>query len=150
MCAENFFWHRQARIWQNTGLGEQGRDDFLRLDLDTRAGMLSTAGVPKIDAAGVAAGMDRREYLDHILPLYRSETYLEDWAFDPTSSYPPGLVLWGRDDPYQPAEFGRAAAAASGAPFHALACGHWWQTEGPDEVAAELTAHWSNASSAAA
>ena len=87
---------------------------------------------------------------DHILPLYRSESYLEDWAFDAASTYPPGLVLWGRDDPYQAAEFGRAAAAASGARFHELACGHWWQVERPDEVAAELTAHWSSTRSAAA
>jgi pimeloyl-ACP methyl ester carboxylesterase len=45
-------------------------------------------------------------------------------------------VLWGRDDDYQAAEFGRIAAAASGARFHELACGHWWQVERPDEVAA--------------
>jgi pimeloyl-ACP methyl ester carboxylesterase len=92
--------------------------------------------------------MDRRMF-DHILPLYRSESYLEDWAFDPTSTYPPGLVLWGRDDPYQAAEFG-AAAAASGARFHDRACAHWWQVERPDEVAAELTAHWTGTGSAAA
>ena len=147
--ANDFLWHRQARIWQNTGLGEHWRDDFLRLDVDTRAGMLAAVGVPEIEAAGVAAGMDRRMF-DHILPLYRSETYLEDWAFDPTTSYPPGLVLWGREDPYQATEFGRAAAAASGARFRELACGHWWQVERPDEVAAELTAHWSNTNSAAA
>lgn len=149
VCAKDFLWHRQARIWQNTGLGEHWRDDFLRLDLDTRAGMLAAAGVPEIEAAGVAAGMDRRMF-DHILPLYRSETYLEDWAFDPTTSYPPGLVLWGHEDPYQPTEFGRVAAEASGARFRELACGHWWQIERPDEVAAELTAHWSNTNSAAA
>jgi pimeloyl-ACP methyl ester carboxylesterase len=61
-----------------------------------------------------------------------------------------GLVLWGRQDAYQAAEFGRAASATSGARFHELACGHWWQVERPDEVAAELTAHWSHTDSVAA
>ncbi len=65
------------------------------------------------------------------------------------ATYPAGLVLWGRDDSYQAAEFGRIAAAASGARFHELACGHWWQVERPDEVAAALTAHWSETGSAA-
>ncbi|MDT5175733.1 MAG: hypothetical protein QOG37_2984 [Mycobacterium sp.] len=149
VCADDFLWHRQARIWQNTGLGERWRDHFLALDADTRAGMLVDAGVPAIDATNVAAGMDRR-MLDHILPLYRSESYLEDWAFDEAATYPPGLVLWGKHDPYQSAEFGRLAAAASGARFHELACGHWWQVERPHEVAAELLAHWSTTGSAAA
>ena len=47
------------------------------------------------------------------------------------------------------AEFGRIAAAASGARFHELACGRWWQVERPDEVAATLTAHWSETGSSA-
>jgi pimeloyl-ACP methyl ester carboxylesterase len=149
VCADDFFWHRQARIWQNTGLGERWRDHFLALDTDTRAGMLVDAGVPAVNATNVAAGMDRRMF-DYLLPLYRSESYLEDWAFDPAATYPPGLVLWGKHDPYQSAEFGRLAAAASGARFHELACGHWWQVERPHEVAAELIAHWSKTGSAAA
>jgi pimeloyl-ACP methyl ester carboxylesterase len=149
VCADDFLWHRQARIWQNTTLGEQWRDRFLSLDVTTRADMLVAAGLPEIGAASVAAQMDRRMF-DQILPLYRSEPYLEDWAFDPTSTYPPGLVLWGRDDPYQATEFGRAAAAAASAHFHELSCGHWWQVERPDEVAAELVNHWSKTDSAAA
>jgi pimeloyl-ACP methyl ester carboxylesterase len=149
VCAEDFLWHRQARIWQNTTLGEQWRDGFLGLDMETRAEMLVGAGLPAIDAGSVAAEMDHRMF-DYILPLYRSEPYLEDWAFDPTATYPPGVVLWGKDDPYQAAEFGRVAAAASGARFHEMPCGHWWQTERPDEVAAELIAHWSATNSAAA
>lgn len=149
VCADDFLWHRQARIWQNAGLGERWRDHFLSLDVNTRAGMLVAAGLPEIDAADVSAGMDRRMF-DHILPLYRSEPYLEDWAFDPNATYPPGLVLWGRQDPYQAAEFGRVAAAASGARFRELECGHWWQVERPDEVGAELTAHWSHIGSVVA
>jgi pimeloyl-ACP methyl ester carboxylesterase len=115
-------------------LGEESRDRFLSLDVGTRAAVLVEGGLPETDAAGVASAMDRRMF-DHILPLYRSEAYLEDWAFDPAATYPAGLVLWGRDDDYQAAEFGRIAAAASGARFHELACGHWWQVERPDEVA---------------
>ncbi len=149
VCAADFLWHRQARIWQNTGLGEQWRDQFLGIDVNTRAEMLAGAGIPRIDAAGVAAAMDRRMF-DHILPLYRSEPYLEDWAFDPTSEYPPGLVLWGSEDLYQAPEFGRSAAAAAGARFHQFACGHWWQVERPEEVAAELADHWSRSGATAA
>jgi pimeloyl-ACP methyl ester carboxylesterase len=149
VCAKDFLWHRQARIWQTTGLGEQWRDHFLGLDVDTRAAMLAANGLPEADAAGVAAGMDRRMF-DHILPLYRSQPYLEDWAFDPNSAYPPGLVLWGRDDPYQAADFGRSAAEAAGARFHELACGHWWQVERTEEVATALVDHWSNSRVAAA
>ena len=149
VCAADFLWHPQARIWQNTELGERWRDHFLGLNVGTRTGMLVAAGLPEIDASDVAAAMDRRMF-DHMLPLYRSESYLEDWAFDPTSTYPSGLVLWGEHDPYQSTEFGRIAAAASGARFHELGCGHWWQVERPEEVVAELIAHWSNAGSAAA
>jgi pimeloyl-ACP methyl ester carboxylesterase len=149
VCAEDFFWHKQARIWQTTGLGERWCEHFLSLDVNVRAAMMAAAGVPEIDAAAVAVAMDRR-MLDHILPLYRSQPYLEDWAFDPNSAYPPGLVLWGRDDPYQAADFGRIAAAAAGARFHELACGHWWQVECAEEVAAALTDHWSNSAATAA
>jgi pimeloyl-ACP methyl ester carboxylesterase len=149
VCTADFFWHSQARIWQTTGLGEQWRDHFLGLDVKTRAAMLTAAGIPEIDADGVAVAMDRRMF-DHILPLYRSEPYLEDWAFDPSATYPPGLVLWGHDDPYQATEFGCSAAAAAGARFHELACGHWWQVERTEEVVAELTGHWSNSGAAAA
>ena len=149
VCAAEFLWHPQARIWQTSELGEQWRDHFLGLEMDARAAILAAAGVPQIDAERVAAEMDRR-MLDHILPLYRSEPYLEDWAFDPTSTYPPGLVLWGSEDPYQATEFGRSAAAAAGARFHELACGHWWQVERTEEVAAELTSHWSDSGAAAA
>ena len=98
VCAADFLWHRQARIWQNTGLGEQWRDQFLGLDVNTRAEMLAGAGIPEIDAAGVAAAMDRRMF-DHILPLYRSEPYLEDWAFDPDLGIPAGPRAVGQRRP---------------------------------------------------
>jgi pimeloyl-ACP methyl ester carboxylesterase len=149
VCAEDFFWHKQARIWQTAGLGERWCEQFLGLDVNTRAAMMAAAGAPEIDAAAVAVAMDRRMF-DQILPLYRSQPYLEDWAFDPNSTYPPGLVLWGSDDPYQAAEFGRTAAAAAGARFHELSCGHWWQVDRADEVATALTNHWSNSAANAA
>ena len=98
VCADDFLWHRQARIWQNIGLGEQWRDSFSASMSTPVPACWWPPALPEIDAADVAAGMDRRMF-DQILPLYRSEPYLEDWAFDPTSTYPPGLVLWGRDDP---------------------------------------------------
>jgi pimeloyl-ACP methyl ester carboxylesterase len=148
VCADDFLWHRNARIWQTTELGEKWRDHFLGLDVHKRAAKLADAGVPEAEVVGVAAGMDRRMF-DHILPLYRSQPYLEDWAFDSNSTYPPGLVLWGSDDPYQAADFGRSAAESAGARFHELACGHWWQVERTEEVAAALTDHWANSHAAA-
>lgn len=147
VCAADYLWHHQARIWQSTELGEQSRDQLLALDVDTRASVLRAAGVPAGSAAEAAAAIDRR-MLDHILPLYRSEPFFGDWAFTAGTAYPPGLVLWGRDDPYQPAAFGRAAAETADAPFLELDCGHWLQVERPGEVAAALTAHWDSVTAA--
>ena len=136
VCADDFLWHRQARIWQTTGLGEHWRDQFLGLDVDTRAATLAAAGIPETDAAGVAAEMDRRMF-DHILPLYRSEPYLEDWAFDPDRQIPtrPGAVGPRRSIPGSGIRTLRRHSC--GGALHEFACGHWWQVERPEEVAAE-------------
>lgn len=141
VCADDYLWHRQARIWQTADLGEVARDRLLALDPADRTRALQASGVPSATAAAVAAGIDRR-MLDHILPLYRSEPFFGDWAFAPGADLPPGLVVWGRDDPFQPASFGRATAEAAGARYVELDCGHWWQVERPEDVAAALTAHW--------
>lgn len=144
VCADDYLWHRQARIWQTAELGEAARDRLLALDVAQRARALQAAGVPAGSATDVAARVDRR-MLDHVLPLYRSQPFFGDWSFVDGTEYPPGLVVWGSDDPFQPASFGRAAADAGGARYVELDCGHWWQVERPDEVAAALTAHWSAA-----
>lgn len=149
VCVPDYFWHVQARIWQTTGLGEQSRDRLLEMDVPARSEVLQAAGMPAEHAPQAAAALDRRMF-DHILPLYRSEPFLGDWAFDPAATYPPALVLWGRDDPYQPADVGRAAAGVVRARYVELDCGHWWQLERPDQAAAELAAHWAASTRTAA
>ena len=81
-----------------------------------------------------------------ILKLYRSATRVgEEW--EPLSApVPPGLVIWGADDPYVAADFGRRLAERTGATFAPLAgCGHWWPHQRANEVAELLTQHWENA-----
>lgn len=141
VCAEDYLWHHQARIWQTAEVGEAACARLLALDITARARALQTAGMPAERATHAAAAIDRR-MLDHILRLYRSEPYISDWAFTADIDHPPGLILWGRHDPYQDASFGRATAAATGSPYRELDCGHWWQVERPAEVAETLTAHW--------
>ncbi|MBO2453169.1 alpha/beta hydrolase [Actinomadura barringtoniae] len=149
VCADDYLWHPQARVWQTAELGEASRDQLLALDPAARVQVLEAVGVPPGRADEVATGIDRR-MLDHILPLYRSEPFFGDWAFTAGTAYPPGLVLWGRDDPFQSASFGRSAADIAAADYLELDCGHWWQIERPEEVAAALTGHWNRAAATSA
>ena len=78
-----------------------------------------------------------------ILALYRSATTIaSDWT--PLSApTPPGLVLWGADDPYVGTDFGQRLADRTAAKFIAFPeCGHWWPLQRPSETAALLEEHW--------
>ena len=41
------------------------------------------------------------------------------------------MVIWGRDDPYVPLEFGERLAERMKAELVVLECGHWWPFERP-------------------
>ena len=53
------------------------------------------------------------------------------------------MVIWGRDDPYVPLEFGERLAERMKAELVVLDCGHWWPFERPDETAEALLRLWS-------
>ena len=56
---------------------------------------------------------------------------------------PPGLVLWGAEDPYADPEFGRRLAERTGAQITVFeGCGHWWPLQRAAETAELLEARW--------
>ena len=59
---------------------------------------------------------------------------------------PPGLAIWGADDPYVAPAFGKRLAERTGAKYTEFAgCSHWWPLQRPSETAALLEEHWSQA-----
>jgi pimeloyl-ACP methyl ester carboxylesterase len=81
-----------------------------------------------------------------ILRLYRSATTVGDeWHDDVDAIERPGLVLWGRDDPYVASEFGERLAERTGARcviFEDTA--HWWPVTRAADAARELEQLWSS------
>ena len=136
-------WHQTARLWQTPGVGEQLMETLTREAL--RDG-LAAAGVPAEAATEAAVHVDQ-EMKRCILALYRSAISLGiEWEPGLKRVSAPGLVIWGREDPYANVRFGARLADRTAARFVPLAgCSHWWQLEKPEEVAAELEAHWSSA-----
>jgi pimeloyl-ACP methyl ester carboxylesterase len=137
-------WHRAASLWQTPGVGEEV---MARTPPAAMRTALAAAGVPEADAARAA------EHLDDtmkraILALYRSAvTVGSEWEGELGRIRARGLVLWGDADPYAAARFGERLAEKTGARFVSLAgCGHWWQLERPDAVAAELEKLWAESS----
>jgi pimeloyl-ACP methyl ester carboxylesterase len=79
-----------------------------------------------------------------ILALYRSAVDIgEEWQPDLERIELPAMVIWGREDPYVPLEFGEALAERMKAELVVLECGHWWPFERPEETAEALLRHWS-------
>lgn len=134
-----YVWHDTAKIWQTPGAGEQLMQAFTPKAM---TGALSAQGLDPEYARAVSEKIDDT-MKTCILALYRSATRIgEDWP--PLSApCPPGLVLWGADDPYCAVDFGRRLAertAAKYVPFEG--CGHWWPHQRAAEVAALLNEHW--------
>lgn len=133
-------WHQTARLWQTPEVGEQVMN---AMTPPTIQGALQAAAVPAKDAAEAADHVDDL-MKQCILKLYRSALNVgAEWE-DGLARIPPGgLVLWGEDDPYAAASFGARLAERTGARFRSFAgCGHWWQLQRPDEIAAELRSLW--------
>jgi len=132
-------WHDVARLWQTPEVGEQV---MAALRGEALAAALAGAGAPREDAEAAAGRVDD-EMSACILALYRSAVHVgEEWDAGLDAITAPGLVIHGSRDPYVPPSFAERLAARTGAPAHLLDCGHWWELERPDEVAALLTAHW--------
>jgi pimeloyl-ACP methyl ester carboxylesterase len=122
-------WHRVARGWRTPLLGE------LMMGFSTRWAF--RRGLPRelADAAW--------ETFDHgtqraILKLYRSSPpeVLARAGERLGEVTAPALVLWARDDPYLPAEFGRRMADALGGQvtLELVDGGHWTWHERPELV----------------
>jgi pimeloyl-ACP methyl ester carboxylesterase len=136
-----YAWHDTAKLWQTPGAGEQLMQAFTP---DAMAGVLAQQGLDPAYARSVAEKIDDA-MKDCILKLYRSATRVaEDWT--PLSApVPPGLVIFGADDPYVPPVYGERLAARTGAKFVAFEeCSHWWPHQRAAEAAALLNAHWAS------
>jgi pimeloyl-ACP methyl ester carboxylesterase len=139
VCDPDFGWHRHGRMFQTSGLGEQSRAAWASLDTATRAVVLASDGLPHAQA--VAEHFDD-EMFGVALDWYRSVSFFGDWQLEPSAALPPGMFLWGIDDPYQSVDFGLRAAKRLGRPLVALPTGHWWHVERPQESADVLRAFW--------
>jgi pimeloyl-ACP methyl ester carboxylesterase len=122
-------WHRVARGWRTPVLGE------LMMGFSSRRVFRRELPSALADSAW--------EMFDHgtqraILKLYRSAPpeVLARTGERLGDVRAPALILWSEDDPYIPAEFGRAYAEALGgeATVERVAGGHWPWFEQPELV----------------
>jgi pimeloyl-ACP methyl ester carboxylesterase len=134
-----YVWHDTAKLWQTPNVGEQ----FMQaMTPEAMAGALAQQGLDADYARAVGEKIDDT-MKDCILKLYRSATKVaEDWT--PLSApVPPGLVIFGADDPYVPPRYGERLAERTGAKFVAFeGCSHWWPHQRAAEAAALLNEHW--------
>jgi pimeloyl-ACP methyl ester carboxylesterase len=134
-----YVWHDTAKLWQTPNVGEQ----FMQaMTPEAMAGALAQQGLDADYARAVGEKIDDT-MKDCILKLYRSATKVaEDWT--PLSApVPPGLVIFGADDPYVPPRYGERLAERTGAKFVSFeGCSHWWPHQRAAEAAALLNEHW--------
>lgn len=137
-----YVWHQGAQMWQTPELGEQV---MAGMTPEAMAGALVGAGVAPADAEEASRHVDET-MKSCILTLYRSAvTVGAEWKPDLARVTAPGLVLWGEKDPFAEPRFGARLAENTRARFVSYpGCGHWWQLERPDEVAAELRRLWAH------
>lgn len=139
-ATSDYTWHPTARLWQTPGAGEKAME---RLTPELASDMLARAGLPDAAAAETARAIDATMKAC-ILELYRSgRDVFRAWEADLAAIEAPGLVLWGRNDPYAAPAYGAAMREATGATaLRVLDCGHWWQVEAPEEAADAILAFW--------
>jgi pimeloyl-ACP methyl ester carboxylesterase len=136
---ERFGWHDLACQWQTPDVGEQV------MELMTGEALTEALrAVRHPEPEGCAARVDDT-MRDSILRLYRSALDIADEWAPRSESARPGLVVWGSEDPYGSAAYGRAASAALGAAFLELDAGHWSLVEYSTLGAEALSALWESA-----
>jgi pimeloyl-ACP methyl ester carboxylesterase len=123
-------WHRVARAWRTRAIGE------MLMGATTRFALRRAMPPPLADTIW--------PYFDQgtqraILRLYRTspEERLQQAGEDLRKITAPTLVLWGDRDPYIPARFADAYAAALGGETqveHLTDAGHWSWFDRPDIV----------------
>lgn len=135
-------WHPLAQVWQTPGEGER----YMEEELTDEFGIshLVENGVPREDAEANIWTTPHGK--DTILALYRSAVEVgAEWQPDLERIEVPAMVIWGREDPYVPLQFGEALAERMKGELVVLDCGHWWPFERPAETAEALLRHWSAA-----
>jgi pimeloyl-ACP methyl ester carboxylesterase len=138
-AAGSFKWHDLAQQWQTPEVGEQVME---MMTPELVEPVMRDAGHP--DPAGCAARVDDTMKAA-ILRLYRSALDVGgEWDPGERGRERPGLVLWGRDDPYAKPARGEAVAAAANARMQVLDGGHWAVFEHPGETARALEEHWAS------
>jgi pimeloyl-ACP methyl ester carboxylesterase len=136
---DTFTWHDLAQQWQTPEVGEQVMELMTPEAVEL---VMRDAGHP--DPAGMAARLDDT-MKDAVLRLYRSAVNVrDDWAPGPPLERP-GVLVWGRDDPFATPERAQRLGEVLGAPVHTIDGQHWAIFEHPDQTARELHALWSSA-----
>ena len=133
-------WHRLARLWRTPGVGElvMGATNRWTLKQLSREANATPGPLPNDVLDSVMAGFDLGTQRA-ILRLYRTsppeKLALAGLGLGRLEC--PALVVWGERDPYIPAAFAEAYAAALGGPVEVLRlpdAGHWPWLDRPDLV----------------
>ncbi len=133
-------WHRLARVWRARWAGElvMGATSRVALKQLSRASNATKGPMPAAWLDQVTAGFDLGTQRA-ILRLYRTsppeKLALAGLGLERLAC--PALVVWGDQDPYVPAEFADAYAAALGPHaevLHLPDAGHWPWLDRPDLV----------------
>lgn len=131
-------WHRTARMWRTPVLGElaMGTTNERTLRWLSREGNATPGPMPQQWRDSVMAHFDQGTQRA-ILRLYRSSPpdVLEAAGRELGELGVPALVVWGQQDPYIPARFGKAYADVLDAELVELAdAGHWAWLDRPDAI----------------
>jgi pimeloyl-ACP methyl ester carboxylesterase len=133
-------WHRIARAWRTPVVGEllMGAASRRTISVLSRGANVTPGPLPRPMLDEVARDLDQGTQRA-ILALYRSAPpdALADAGRDLHRLTCPALVVWGDRDPYIPAGFADAYAAALGGPaevVHLPDAGHWPWLDRPDVV----------------
>jgi pimeloyl-ACP methyl ester carboxylesterase len=140
---EGYEWHTVAKVWQTPDQGEQMMQAMTG---DAMARAYINEGVPEELAGQFSERVDERMKAA-ILPLYRSAVDVwTEWSPDVDRIDRPGLVIWGRDDPFGRMDLAQRMAKRAGAKFVAFdGCSHWWPVQFPKETAQALEGLWAKA-----
>jgi pimeloyl-ACP methyl ester carboxylesterase len=131
-------WHRTARIWRTPVLGElaMGTTNARTLRWLSRESNATPGPMPQEWRDSVLAHFDQGTQRA-ILRLYRSSPpdVLAAAGRGLGELGAPALVLWGQQDPYIPARFGKAYAEVLDAELVELSdAGHWPWLDRPDVI----------------
>jgi pimeloyl-ACP methyl ester carboxylesterase len=132
-------WHRTARIWRTPLLGELAMGATIRstLRFSSKEANVTPGPMPEEWQNSVIEHFDQGTQRA-ILRLYRSASpdVLEAAGADLGRLAMPALVVWGSQDPYIPARFAAAYAAALGQAelLELEDAGHWPWLDRPDVI----------------